>query len=449
MRINTNLYFNQLLKDDWLQFIEEGNLIYGKIEQLEGQTTWIYIKGFGSIKAAVEGDIKELVGKKNVAFVVKSIEADKIKLKLVSDEGIKDRPVSHIRGEKYLYSILKKFNVRIDETALELLDNFFKYNVKADKENFQDGINILDKLNQIIHMKADDIVVSINPKETTETVKKQDIRNLFVVSDEKDVNIKGTRIEIDPSIIEGLKEVGPDIIKTVAFFVKHRIKPTLDNIRFFIELNEKPESFLKDYEILKKFLNNEFTNIHKNIIIKNKMQNPFDDESKKEYIQWLNEKIDFLESKIIDGDEKVSKALKEYIDKIGFIKEMNKELIFIYLPFSIEKSHKDGILTLIKNKKRKGKPFQNTNVYINLNTNSFGELKIICNIMGLHIHLKFSNISREYVDFFKTREEELIKLIEPTGYEIASITYNTDDSIKLLDTLIENPNPMYYLNIKV
>src|SRR5690606_9864194 len=114
-----------------------------------------------------------------------------------------------------------------------------------------------------------------------------------------------------------------------------------------------------------------------------------------------------------------------------------------YLPFSIEKSHKDGILTLIKNKKRKGKPFQNTNVYINLTTNSFGELTIICNLMGFHIHLTFSNISREYVDFFKTREEALIKLIEPTCYEIASITYNTDDTIKLLDTRIENPNPMY------
>ena len=42
-----------------------------------------------------------------------------------------------------------------------------------------------------------------------------------------------------------------NLIKTIAFFIKFNIKPTINNLNHFIELNEDPEVFSKDYEIFK------------------------------------------------------------------------------------------------------------------------------------------------------------------------------------------------------
>jgi len=132
-----------------------------------------------------------------------------------------------------------------------------------------------------------------------------------------------------------------------------------------------------------------------------------------------------------------------------FIKELNNDLVFIYIPFSMERYYKDGIITLLKDKRNRSKSYNKVNIYISLNTSSFGTLKIVCQVKGAFIYLKFENLNREYIDLFKSREEELKRFVEVSGYEIYSIAYNTNSSTKILDMLMENPDPMYYLNVKV
>ncbi len=448
MRIDTYLFFSKLMKDDRIQFIE-GNLITGKIQQVEGRNAWISIKGFGTIKAVVEGDIKELVGKEYATFIVNSVETDKIKLKVVSNDVLKDSTLFEIEEKEYLHNILKEFNVRVDELSIDLLENFLKYNIKIDKESFVNGINILDKLNQIVNMEEDDIITSIDSKDSTEAIENRDIRNILVVKGNDKDNLNEQRVAIEGSLIKEINGINSDTIKTVAFLIKHGIKPTLNNIRFFTLLNEKPEHFLEDYEILKNYYSNEFTKFHKNIIIKNEISDGITEETIREYIKWLTERINFFKTEISHTDEKVSKALKEYADKMEFIKELNNNLVFIYIPFILERDYKEGIITLLKDKRNKNKSYNKVSIYISLNTNNFGKLKIVCQVKGSHIYLKFENLNKEHLDFFKSKEEELKKLVKTTGYEIYSIEYNTDSVTKILDMLMENPDPMYYLNVKV
>ena len=446
MRIDAYLYLNQLLKDDSIKFIE-GNIIQGKIKETDGQTASIAIKGFGVIKAAVEGDVKGLDGK-DVDFVVKSVEADKIELKIVSDNSLKDSSTFKIKGKEYLSAILREFNIKNDDISIKLLENFIKYNIKVDRDNLNNGINILDKLNQIINLEDGEIIVPVDSNKFDEPIENQDLKNLLIIKDDTNMS-RDKGLDIKNSFIKEINEINLDIIKTVAFFIKHKIKPTLNNIKFFIQLNENPELFSKDYEILKNYFSDEFTNFHKNIIIKNKMLDDFPEEIKEEYIQRLNDKISSFESRILNGDEKVNKALKEYSDKVELLKEMNKDLVFIYLPFSVKEDYKEGIITLFKNRNRKNRHNKKVNIYISLNTNNFGRLKIVCQVSGFKIDVKFGNIRNAHLDFFKSKEEELKELVKTTGYEVSSITYSINDSVKILDTLIENPNPTYYLNVKV
>jgi len=468
MRIDTYLYLSQLLKDDNIKFTE-GSLISGKIKEIEGKTAHIVIKGFGAIKAIVEGDVKELVGK-DVTFTVKSVKPDKVELKIVIDTNLKDSLYLEKEGKEYLRSILNQFNIKDDDTSIKLLDAFLKYNIKINRDNLNNGINILDKLNQILNLEEGETIVPIDSNRISIPLENQDIRNLLVVKDDAngiidqsvdtldtlDVNIdinKNTNafkgLDIKDFFIKNIDNMDFDIVKAVAFFIKHNIKPTLNNIKFLAELNENLELFSKDYEILKNYFHNEFTNFHKNIIIRNGTLDALSEEVKEEYIQWLDRQIASFEKKIANGDERAKKALKEYADKVEFLKEMNKDLVFIYLPFAVGKNYDEGIITFLKNRKRKNKYDQKVNIYINLNTGNFGKLKIICQVYNLKIDVKFNNLRDKDVDFFKSKEEELKQLVNSTGYEINSITYNMKDSQKILDTLIENPNPTYYLNVKV
>ena len=118
------------------------------------------------------------------------------------------------------------------------------------------------------------------------------------------------------------------------------------------------------------------------------------EEVKREYTKWLNEKINSFENRLIHEDEKTTKALKEYIDKIEFLKDMNKDLVFIYLPFNLEKDYDDVIVTLLKKRNKEKRDSQKINIYIDLNTKKFGKLKINCHVTGSYIDLKFINIKR-------------------------------------------------------
>ncbi|NLY77381.1 MAG: hypothetical protein GX080_04740 [Tissierellia bacterium] len=447
MRIATYLFLNKLIMDDRALFIE-GNQIFGKIEQLEGQTAWINIKDLGLIKATIEGDIKELIGR-DVSFIVKAADKNQVILKVVSEEGPKDSSTVQIKAKEYLHNIMKGFNIRVDDTSTELLHSYLKYNIRIDKENINNGLNILDKLYQVINMDDRDSVIPINPKEAEKPIENQDVRNLLIIREEENTQHQKHSVEVRDSFIREVNKTDSDIIKTIAFFVKYNIKPTLNNIRFFIQLNENWELFSKDYEILNNYFDKEFTNFHKNIIIRNGMFENLNEEVKREYTKWLNEKINSFENRLIHEDEKTTKALKEYIDKIEFLKDMNKDLVFIYLPFNLEKDYDDVIVTLLKKRNKEKRDSQKINIYIDLNTKKFGKLKINCHVTGSYIDLKFINIKEEHVNFFKSKEEELKSLVEVTGYKISSVTYDVDSSVKILDTLIENPNPTYYLNIKV
>ncbi len=63
---------------------------------------------------------------------------------------------------------------------------------------------------------------------------------------------------------EGFKS---DLIKTIVLFSKYNIKPSMNNIKHFLELQENPHDFLEDLNLLEDIEFKKFTNIDKKAII--------------------------------------------------------------------------------------------------------------------------------------------------------------------------------------
>ena len=88
-------------------------------------------------------------------------------------------------------------------------------------------------------------------------------------------------------------------------------------------------------------------------------------------------------------------------------------------------------------------------MFINLNTENLGNVKIYCLVSNTYIEIKFSGINKEDIDLFKSRENELRVLVEASGYQIGAIEYLPNGNQNILDSLIVNRQAIYNLDVQV
>lgn len=444
MRINKffDLYKVYINNKD---IIEENKLLSGKIIDTKGYIAMIDIRGIGTIKASTESNLKGYVGKE-LPFLIKSVSPNEVKLKPIIDDYIEDNTTIPHNDEKYLRDILRKFNINDDPVSIEFLKNIIRYNIQINEDSLNKGIDILDKLNRILNLKDEEIVISNNLNENIIDVEKEDISNLLIIDNNYTKVYKKTELKINNYI---KNEIDSNLIKTIAFFIKYKVKPTLNNIKYFVELNEEPDLFLKDYEVFKNIIDKEFTNYYKNIIIGNESQSEFNLEKSNYYVQHLDKLSSLIKSDEFKSNNKIDSTIEEFTNKVELLKEINQELVFIYLPLIMEKSHPFNVITFFKKRKKKNSTDGKMNFLISLNTNNLGKIKIICSVFNSSINIKFGNLEKEDIQTFNSQEESLKTLIRSTGYEIDSIEYTVKEEASILDTLIVNHNPLYYLDVQV
>lgn len=454
MKIDDFIDFKELFSKEKGNPFQEGNLIEGEILDVEDGLVSIHIKDFGVIKAKSGKPLDHHKGK-ILSFIIKESSPEKIQLKPILDNmEIKKPSLTLNERDGYLLNVLKEFSIEVSSISLEFLDNLVRFNQPINKENLVYGIGIIDKLEQLLNLKEDEVIVLPNSREEIVDIGKEDIRNLLIVKEDEAIykinfkdNINGTMEAIRNTVSS--KEMGKVLQKVIIFFIKYNIKPTLNNIKYFLELNENLTLFSKDSEKSKGILDKKFTNHLKRIIINSDGSKNLIEKSQSRYDDGLNKILDYLKNYSLNANEGLRDNIEELINKIEFLKEMNRELTFVYLPLNLDDNIQDTVITLLKRNKRESGYKDKINIFINLSTKKLGNIKISCFVSNIYIDIKFSSINEEDIHSFKSREEELMTLVEATGYQIRHIEYLTKDNYTILDSLMVNKKTIYNLDVQV
>ncbi|MGJ0846810.1 hypothetical protein ACR77J_08975, partial [Tissierella praeacuta] len=126
----------------------------------------------------------------------------------------------------------------------------------------------------------------------------------------------------------------------------------------------------------------------------------------------------------------------------------NTNLSFVFFPIKHMEKELDGVLTLIKEDRKKKNYNGKTNIYINVETYNLGNIKVSCQLSSNVLQIKM-NIRNEDLELFKSTEKQLIEKISLIGYSLDRIDFILDNSIRIIDTIVSNPNPIYILDLKV
>lgn len=467
--------------------LEEGDIVKGEILDVESEEALIDIKGFGKIRANIQMELGRLIGKE-VDFLIKSKTIEEIQLKPILNFVDKTETLEISNSKtSYLIEILNQYGIEEDFVSMEYLKDLMEYNVPINEKNIVSGIKTLKRLEQLMDLD-EDIHTILNLEKDTE-IENADIRNIIIISKESDEENKtnlNSPIERTIAEIEEIKEIvektninkdnikleskenkiqntdeisikdlksklniDSNIIKTTALFVKHDIKASINNIKYFLELNETKDGFLKDLELLQKdFKYEKFTISDKKAMINSVSYKNIIEENHMQYKILLKETKEYIDDNLDSMDKETKGRIEELENKLNFLDEMNQELNLIYLPMFLNNNY-DNAITLLKEKRNKEDFKDKINVFINLNTNNLGNIKIFCQSLGNILNIKFNGISEEDIKLFENKEKELEIVLLNIGYTLGNIEYDMGEENNILDSLTVNKNPVYYLDVEV
>jgi hypothetical protein len=498
LRISNSLLNNIINQDEGLK---AGAIVRAKILEMTEEFILIDIKGHGITKATLESDLVALKGEE-VSFVVKSIMDNRLELKpLFRNDNLDENLPNSIRKDNSISLLLKNFNIKETDSSVLLVESLMDYNVPINQENLNDAIKTLDKIIQLTNLTEEDKVILLSEltseddemlnlnqslkeevlKPSTENImenkqnisqeiignktileediqknenakeiilaEKSDIKNLLIV--EKNDYIEKEDISSIAKIILGNNiDNKEELIKIISFFIKNNMKPSLNNIKNLKELNKDPVEFAKGFEEIHLLIDSLKNN--KNFkgfkFIENNL------EFNKKNVEKSTTKIE-ESKKIVDNIKEnttvnLKDTLKNLENKIDFLRDMNKDLSFLFLPINFSKKDLEGALTILKGKKNKNPSDKKTNIFINLNTNNLGNIKISCEAISDILSLNI-NIKKEDLGLFQSMEEQLVERIRNIGYNIDRINFIADKDIQIIDSMGSNSNPTYFMDIKV
>ncbi len=479
LKINNYFVNNPNLIDN--TFFKQGAIFKGKILDLFMDEVLIEVKEYGTLKATLDTDIQINIGDE-INFLVKSSKGQQIEIKplhlnIPEGSNILDNNIKNNILKKVLDNLNNKsLNIKDNKLSIDLTKSLMENNIHLSEENLTTSIKLLDKFVELSYLDEDNKVIFVEGKDgikkgsnyedsiirTTPTSREENIvitRPLspykthvkhLLITDRDSYPEKEDLSLIVKDFLHGEDNVKlEELPKIISFMMKNNIQPSLNNFQNIRELNKNPETFLKDFAFKKQT----FKDFIKNNIEKKDFLN---------HIKLLQENLDNKQELNIDEFSKLEKIIKEiesfkiqnideeivlFKDKIDFFMELNKDLSFMFLPITKELDDLEGIVSFLKRKSKKSKN-NKINVFISLNTKTLGDVKISCqlNIKTINIKMK---IDKSDFKLFKSQEDILIKKIESIGYNLNNLEYIFEEELKLIDQIVINDNPTYFLDIKV
>lgn len=453
-------------------FLKEGSIISGEIIEILEDGILLNIEALGLIKGQTEIPVDNLKGRK-LSFFVKSNEENSIKLVPLLEEKPKDHNIS-LKDKEYVIvsntedmltkkqiisNILAEYSVAEDETTVEMIETLFKYNIPVNKENIGKSIKVLDKIDYICNKTPIEKIILLNNE--IDPIKSDIID--FVLVDKMEypdkISLDFIYDEIKPMISE--EKPNSEFIKAAIFLLKNNMTVSVNNLKNLFRLMDNEEMIP---EKLIKLLNNHEDKVETdnrvetnkvNVGSKSKVNITFTEKdiaSLRKYNDDIKKKLelvkDFSAIEKRDINKNPEKTIKELKDRIDFLNEMNKELNFMYIPITIKGREREGSISFLKKKKGTKGKLERLNIFINLDMVYLGHVKIICETFDEFINIKF-NLDEQYLSFVRFYETKLYELVEDNGYKLNALTYITDRKTSLLDTLMDNCEPYYYLDVQV
>lgn len=483
-----NLLLNKFILDNREGIFKEGYSFKGEVLELIDNLILIDIKGHGTIQAKLDSNVKIAVNDE-ISFLVESVDNNEIILKpLIKDKLPEVQLSKDYKENNPISHLLKSINIKETKLSIGIVENLMKYNAPITEQNLTDGIKILEKLFQLSNLEDGEKVIQVN----SPTVEKDSIlgkieldkievhkENFTIDLETKKASLTGDnalekyvpseKVDIKSLLVipkddyEGSEDVTQlvkeflgnqvdidredEYIKIISFFLKNNIKPSLNNIKNFQEFNKNPIEFINELKLIDKMINKpEFNELNKILSDDNENIN------KRYIISNRDEKLIDLQKNIRNLDNitdlKLKEDLKSLNNKIDFFRDMNRDLSFIFLPISNRQKQLDGILTFIKESKKRKNYNERTNIYINVETHNLGNIKVSCQLISNSLSIRM-NIKSEDLELFKSTEKQLVEKISLIGYSLDKIDFVLDNDIQIIDTMVSNPNPIYILDLKV
>lgn len=449
--------------------LKEGSIINGEIIDILDGYVLLNIEDLGLIRAENRLDVSDLKGE-NISFIVKSIENGKIEIVPSLDENTQEVVFNKNNfykndniKEEVISKILKGYGILEDNTTRELVETLFEYNVPINSDSINREIKIINKLENIFNKTLNEKIILFNDSPDP---LKEDVKNFIIVG--KDEYPEKNNLNFIYDEIRNLMpndKVSSEFIKIITFLIKNQIDVSVNNLKNLNDIIENkeliPEKLLNIVNIVEvKDSENVYEKHDTQKIFHNgKINIDFSKEDAitiKDYYKDLGNELkkikNILENDIIKEnlniDKNVEKNIKELEYKIDFLNEINKKMTFVYIPIEMKNFKEENSITILKKKKGSFSGKDKVNLFINLNMEYLGNVKVYCEVFDDLINLKF-NLDDKNAHLFKANEEYLAHKLNEKGYRLNSINYVLDEKFNLIDTLIENHEPHYFLDVKV
>lgn len=497
MELN-NLLFNYIKQIIPNETLDLNSIFEGEIVNVEGDNVYVNIPGKGLVKAESEVDLEKLMGK-TIKFIVNSKKDGLIEIKPMIDKD--GNPVDKRETTDTISKVLKEFNIKEDDGTKRVVSNLIKHDVPIKRDVIQDAIRTYDKLIELTNLEEDDqleliepkrmmsskeVTESLNSKETGSnfkinenlidgTVAKENVENTvkdslgkeiaeildgfkdelpiekeiktdirkFILSDKtslESINLKKSVETMLKDFDFSLKE--DEFVEIVSFLTKNKMKPSLNNIKFLKEVLDDPFEFMEETKELMEKVKIEIIDRKKPGEISLE-----DSQEEKELGKTIKnselEKKDLPKLKLND-----KKDLIELRNKSEFLRDLNKDMLFHFIPINYGEKNLDGLVNFLKEKEKKKIGKEKTNIFINLRTHNLGRIKISCQAKKDVLNVVIG-IRKEDELIFKTSKPILIDRIEMLGYDVQNIKFILSEDFKLSEEIVSNSDPMHFLDIKV
>lgn len=484
MKINE--FDNKILFNyDNIYNFKKGEIIKGTILDVADDLIFIDIGNNLVLKAQSNVPIFDDAVGTYVELVVNEVSGNKV-LTAVKSEYADKNHNKEINND-FISKVLEDFSLKDDELNRKLISKMMKIQIPINKDTINKSIKTLERFDEIINLNKNQKIVllvtedhkneeilndNMNIEFNNDIVNKKtlinedidDKVNSNIVKDEEildiDIdkfiiceNIENEAIDVTESIFKYISDIVPgrkinsSLINKVLFLLKNNMNVNIKNLTYLSNIFNGDNFLVNDiFDIVDIIKETNLDKLKNHIFDISKGMDCYND-----YIDYIENEISFilksLDNYKTEASEQIEKKAKVLEEKIDFIKELNDNMTFFYIPTIIKKDDVGNIVMLNKYKKPEYKT-DDLKVYICLNMKYLGIVKSFLTISDYKIKIIF-DVSSENKQFFKDNDHRLKNILHDYGYKNIFIDYSDDFKKDFNEFLIDDNKKHYYIDIRV